>query len=92
MSVYRFDLVSDQSAAEYPGHIICVSGDRDRTTGTLTPYGQMPESSEQALEAAIYRALLFRQRDARPIGIRDNGRLWPLRLGAVVHWEPPKGV
>ncbi|EJC70727.1 hypothetical protein Rleg5DRAFT_6547 [Rhizobium leguminosarum bv. viciae WSM1455] len=92
MTVYRFDLVSEQSAGEYPGHIICVGGDRERITGTLTPYGQVPELSEQALESAIYRALLFRQRDARPIGIRDNGRLWPRRLGAVIPWEPSEGV
>ncbi|RWY67658.1 hypothetical protein EHI48_30705 [Rhizobium sp. WSM1325] len=92
MTVYRFDLVSDVSVAKYPGHVICVGGDRDRTTGTLTPYGRVPEPCEQALESAIYRALLFRQRDARPIGVRDNGHLWPSRLGAVVPWEPPEGA
>ncbi|PDS54969.1 hypothetical protein CO663_32320 [Rhizobium anhuiense] len=86
--MYKFDLVPASSVADYPGHIIFVRGDAQRITGVVLVHGQHHSREEQPLESAIHSALLVRQRDARPIGVRDDDGLWPERLGTVRAWSP----
>jgi hypothetical protein len=86
--MHRFDLVDNDTASRYPGHIIIVAGDSVRITGKLAFKGQSELSYEEPLEAAIHMAFLFKQRDALPIAVKDDKGLWPERLGQLVRWKP----
>ena len=83
-----FDLVNNDTAPAYPGHIIVVAGDSLRISGQLVVKGRPGVACEEPLEAAIHLALLVRQRDALPIGVMDEKGLWPERLGQLVRWTP----
>ncbi|PKA39906.1 hypothetical protein CWR43_29970 [Rhizobium sullae] len=86
--MYRFHLITNDTAHLYPGHIIHVGGSVDKVTGVLQIRDAFAEPDEEPLESAIHRALLVRQRDARAIGVKDDDGLWPDRLGTLVCWEP----
>jgi hypothetical protein len=78
--MYRFDLVDNDSASLYPGHIIVIAGDSVRITGRLAIKGQPDLSYEEPFVSAIRKARLFKQKDALPITAKDDKRLWPERL------------
>lgn len=86
--MHKFDLVDNQTALIYPGHVIIVAGDSERITGELTIKGHAQLGQPESLEAAIHQALLVRQRDALPIAVKDEMGLWPDRLGELVPWNP----
>ncbi|WP_081619913.1 hypothetical protein [Rhizobium sp. 2MFCol3.1] len=84
----KFDLVDNETALSYPGHVIIVAGDKAGITGELALRGQSHPSQAEPLEVAIHQALLVKQRDALPIAVKDDLGLWPARLGELVPWTP----
>ncbi|NLS07961.1 hypothetical protein HGP14_32560 [Rhizobium sp. P32RR-XVIII] len=86
--MHKFDLLNDQTAPIYPGHVIIVSGDKVRITGELAVHGQSKCGQPEPLESIIHQALLVRQSDALPIAVKDGRGLWPERLGELISWRP----